>query len=258
MLKNVYLDHSYNIDQNFKFFKKLEKLGFTLEDYMVEHPGKAYCKFIRVSGTNIRKYYYLEFVSFGKGAPKLEREAGLSFGYKENLERYFKKIKTKLPASFDHKNYQWKENSTDRLPGWNMLTFKKRPIKNTFTWFTEYEPNPHVKRPTKVPVHKNGVCGIHGIVLSLTPVAKKNLEIILGKKVKDKIKLGDGTIIYIENGKKDRYKSIILYARNLKKVRQVVGRAGTDEIFQGSEVVRIDPSLYEKSLSWNLLIKEAL
>lgn len=256
MFKNIYLDHSYNCDQNFKFFKKLEKLGFTLDKQFVEHPGKAFCKFIMLKGYNKRKKYYLEFVSFGKGAPLIEKEAGLSFGYQENLEKYFKKIKTKLPSTFTHKNYAWKANSVDRLPGWNMLNFKKRPIQNTFTWFTEYEPHAKKQKMAKIPKHKNGVESIHGILLSLTPKSKKNLETILGKKIKDKVELNDGTFIYVESGKTDRYKSIIVNAQSLKKVKKVVGKSGKSEMFHGQEVVRIDPPVYEKSLSWNLLIRE--
>lgn len=57
MKKQIYLDHSYTIDQNFKFHKKLEKLGFILDKVMVEHPGKAYCKFISLHGKNKRKRY---------------------------------------------------------------------------------------------------------------------------------------------------------------------------------------------------------
>jgi hypothetical protein len=78
---------------------------------------------------------------------------------------------------------------------------------------------------------------------------------ILGKKIKERVDFKDGTVIYIEPGKKDRYKSIIVCARDLGKVKKIVGRSGKVEMFQGSEVVRIDPPLYDKSLSWNLLIK---
>ena len=111
------------------------------------------------------------------------------------------------------------------------------------------------KKIPKVPNHKNGVTTIHGIVLVLTPKSKKNLETILGKKIKERVEFKDGTVIYIEPGKKDRYKSIIVCARDLGKVKKIVGRSGKVEMFQGSEVVRIDPPLYDKSLSWNLLIK---
>ena len=46
MNKKVFIDHCYNIDQGHKFFKKLEVLGFTLSKSTMEHPGKAFCKFI--------------------------------------------------------------------------------------------------------------------------------------------------------------------------------------------------------------------
>ncbi len=53
MENQIYLYHRHNIDQNFRFYKKLEKLGFILDEGMVEHPGK-----------NKWNKYYLEFVSF--------------------------------------------------------------------------------------------------------------------------------------------------------------------------------------------------
>ena len=47
MFKKINLDHCYNEDPNFKFFKKLGKMGFNLEPGVVEHPGKAFCKLLR-------------------------------------------------------------------------------------------------------------------------------------------------------------------------------------------------------------------
>lgn len=256
MKRQIYLDHSYNIDQNFRFYKKLEKLGFILDEGMVEHPGKAYCKFISLHGKNKRNRYYLEFVSFGKGAPLIEKEPGLSFGYSKNLESYFKKINKKIPAKFSHKNYNWKENSVDRLPGWNMLNFKKPPLKNIFTWFTEYEPRPNMK-VKKVPKHKNTVNGIHGIRLELTNSSKKKLEIILGQKLNEKFDMGDGTIIYIQKAKVDRFASVIVTCQSLKVAKNKIGRSGRKSLFEGNEAITISPPNYEKSLGWNLVLIQA-
>jgi hypothetical protein len=253
MKRQIYLDHSYNIDQNFIFYKKLEKLGFILDKEMVEHPGKAYCKFISLNGKNKRQRYYLEFVSFGKGAPLIEKEPGLSFGYNENLESFYKKINKKIPAKFSHKNYNWKENSVDRLPGWNMLNFNKPPIKNIFTWFTEYEPNRN-RKVKKVPKHKNTSTSLHGIVLELTNSSKKKLEMILGKKIDEKFDMGDETFIYIKKSKKDRFASVIVTCESLKIAKNKIGRSGLGITFEGKEAISIYPKNYENGFGWNLIL----
>jgi hypothetical protein len=43
MFKKIQLDHCYNEDKNFAFFKKLGNMGFNLLPDVVEHPGKAFC-----------------------------------------------------------------------------------------------------------------------------------------------------------------------------------------------------------------------
>ena len=162
MDKKIFIDHCFNVDQNHRFFKKLERLGFTLDKHMMEHPGKAYCKFIVFKGENPRQRFYLEFVSIGKGGIPFHTP-GLSLGYESHLAKFHKKINKLLPGKFWHKNFSWKENSQDHLPGWNFIEFKTPIIKNINIWFTEYEFEKKRKK-LKIPNHRNAVRSLHGII----------------------------------------------------------------------------------------------
>ena len=114
MFKKIQLDHCYSEDKNFAFLKKLSKLGFNLDPQVVEHPGKAFCKFIMLRSKNKRQKFYLEFVHIGKGGDA-EHTPGLSFSYTENLEKFSKKLSKITKVKFTHKNYQWKTNSTKQF-----------------------------------------------------------------------------------------------------------------------------------------------
>lgn len=253
MFKNVNLDHSYLEDKNFKFFKHLGKVGFNLDSEMVEHPGKAFCKFISVQSGNSKKNYYLEFIHIGKGGIE-ETVPGLSFNYLSNLEGFSKKLSKITAIDFNHKNYDWKINSTDVLPGWNMLNFKRKPIQNVFTWFTEYEPDLRKKKIKKPKVHPNSVYSIHGIKLILTKKSKKQLESILFKKLSSKNKLSDGTFLYIEEGKQDRFVTVILNCKSLKKLKNFLLKYSSS-IFEDKESVIIS-NFSKIQHMWNLTIIE--
>jgi len=253
MFKRIQLDHCYCEDKNFSFLKKLSKLGFILDSQVVEHPGKAFCKFIRLQSNNRRKKFYLEFVHVGKGGIE-EHAPGLSFSYLENLEKFSKKIGDKINVLFTHKNYEWKKNSKDRLPGWNMLSFKKPPIKNLYTWFTEYELNPlWPKKSEKVTVHPNSVYSIHGIKLSLTEKSKSNLETILCRRLKKKTFLSDGTVLYLELGKKDKFQSIILNCKSIKTAAKFFKNYETT-IFEGQNGIYVDNISVDRKVMWDIIV----
>lgn len=253
MNQKIFVDHCYNVDQGHKFFKKLGKLGFTLDKNIMEHPGKAYCKFIIFKGDNPRKRFYLEFVSIGKGGSAF-LTPGLSFGFESKLALFHKKINSKLPSKFWHKNFQWKENSQDHLPGWNFIEFNKPIIKDTNIWFTEYEISDKRKK-LKVPNHKNAISSLHGIILTVTPTSKKKLEILLGSKIKDHKVLMDGVTIYLKNGKRDQFESIILNSDNLEKSKEVIGRSGKKITILGEEMLQIQPPKNKNVPNWNLLVR---
>lgn len=255
MFSKINLDHCYTQDKNHKLFKSLEKMGFRLEPGHVEHPGKAICTFIALQSNNKRERFYLEFVHTGKGGVQ-ETVPGLSFNYKANLEGFSNTLGKKLgktnKVEFGHKNYDWLKNSVDRLPGWNFLGFKKKPINNIFTWFTEYEPHAKYKKNLKPKPHPNSVYSVHGIKLVLTAKSLLNLEKVLGKKLKTVNKMSDDSILYIEKGKKDFFESIILNCKSLKKAKAKIKKFEEVEFgkFEGVRVENIDQTM------WDIIIIE--
>ncbi|MBC7540552.1 MAG: hypothetical protein H7281_17135 [Bacteriovorax sp.] len=134
----IFLDHSYTNDDKHSFLKKLEKYGFKLSENEVEHPVKQFCRFIAFTGNPLRSYQYLEFVNVKKNGEACS-VPGVSFGYTKGLKNYFNKIKNKVAAKFEHKNYKWKEDSVSDLPGWNFVTFDKVKLKGIFPWFTIHQ-----------------------------------------------------------------------------------------------------------------------
>jgi hypothetical protein len=96
MLKDIIYDHAYTLDKGHKFLRELEKLGFTLNEQTVEHPGKAFCRFIMFSDPKRNQRQYLEFVDVrGKNQERKRQSPGLSFRFLKNLESYYKKLRKK-------------------------------------------------------------------------------------------------------------------------------------------------------------------
>lgn len=215
----IFLDHSYTNDKNHKFLKKLEKHGFKLSENEVEHPGKQFCRFIAFTGNPLRTYQYLEFVKVKNGGYDCKMP-GISFGHTKGLKNYYNKIKNKIAAGFEHKNYEWKEDSVSYLPGWNFVTFDKSIPKGIFSWFTEYEKSNSVKRKKRNKVtHPNGVQKIASFHLDVNKAGIKFFENILGKKIKDSIRLSCGTEFYFNKAKTNKLKTIHLECKNFKKLK---------------------------------------
>ncbi|OUR99504.1 hypothetical protein A9Q84_00355 [Halobacteriovorax marinus] len=256
MFKNIYFDHVNCQDDRHKFFNSLGKRGFTLSPNKTEHPGKRHCRFIMFEGDNLFKVSYLEFIRVGAGGKSYDR-AGISFGYKKKLVKFYKSISKKLTSHFTHKNYSWKENSIDKLPGWNFLNFKNIGMRSIYPWFTEYEPFDSKvgiktrKRPS-IPTHPNTVYSVHGFELTLTAKGHKSFEMILGKKLRTVNKLADGTNLYINSGRVNRCTRVILNCRNIHKARKLV-QAEEEFIFKGSEALLLrSPASSLKA--WDIVI----
>ncbi|OUR95635.1 hypothetical protein A9Q84_14115 [Halobacteriovorax marinus] len=255
MFDKIFFDHAFIEDPSHTFFKRLEKLGFILSEMKVEHPGKAHCRFIELDANTNRKLAYLEFVSVGKGGYSF-KSSGLSLGYREKLENYYKKLSKRIKVDFNHKNYDWKNNNTDHLPGWNMLTLKNPPIRNIYTWFTEYEKHPETKKKTKsAPKHPNSVYGIYGLELTLTEKGRTYLSKVLGKEIKNKMKLKDGTILFIQRGKVNRFNNIILKCKSLKKANKFIKNKESHS-FEKLEALMIENKNDFKKM-WSLIIIQA-
>lgn len=207
-------DHSFAADQNFKFRNKLGKAGFHLSDHEVEHPGKHFCRFIPFLQKSIAGYQYLEFIHTGKGG-NFENLPGISFGALSSLKKFDMQLKRSgLKSEFVHKNYNWKENSTDTLPGWNFVTFKRK--MTVYTWMTEYEPLDNGKPGKRKQVrHTNGAHKIVAFDFTMTKEDLKFYAMILGKPKNESFTLECGTKIHFKIGKKTKIDRIVIATKDL-------------------------------------------
>lgn len=246
MNKNIYFDHTFTGDQNHSFLKKLKKMGFKVNDFMVKHPN-ADCRFLYFG-----KGSYLEFIHT-PDENKILKRPGFSFGAKKNLEALFKKYKKSgLNCSFTHRNYNWHVNKKDYLPGWNFLEFKKIGFKTFYPWFTEYEPNPNSKRKFTQIKHPNCVTGIWGHEFVVNQSGRDFFRRVLGTKIQDKIILNCGTSFYFKEGRTNFHSKVILKTSNFKKTNSYIKRADLIN-FEGRDGILIEnPS--PNMLMWDLLI----
>lgn len=244
-------DHTYTNDDNYRFLKKLEKYGFKLMDSETEHPGKHFCRFIGFTENPLRRRQYIEFVKVKKNGIKITKP-GVSFGCTKELKSYFEKIKDKLPAKYEHKNYNWKEDNKNYNPGWNFVTFKKVKLKGLVPWITEYEKPANAKRKKRPRIiHPNGVQRILGLHYDLDEAGVKFFEELLGKKIKDKVKLSCGTIFHFNKAKKTKLNFIHLECKNLKKLKVDFYYDEEMKFFGNDACVINNPNMM-----WNLVITQ--
>lgn len=250
MYKEIFFDHTFNEDPGHKLHKKLGRLGFTLSEHEVEHPGKAMCRFIMVGNK------YLEFVHIGKGGIAFNKP-GISFGA-TSLMDYAKRISKKadFKVHSNHKNYDWLKNNTDYLPGWNFVNFTGTGVRAFYPWFTEYEPDPkRKKKRKKSQTHVNGVNRIIGAEFQISKTGERFFEILFGAKIKSEMTLPDGFKIYFhKNAKCNRHLANILATKSLRKTKSYMPKEMVTT-FMGQEAIRItDPK--GNSRMWDLIIIE--
>ena len=104
--------------------------------------------------------------------------------------------------------------------------------------------------------HKNAVTSLHGLILTLSALSKKNLEVLLGTKIKDQKIFKDGIILYIRDGKTDKFESIIMNSSNFNKTLEFTGRSGKIINIHDEEMIRIKPPKSKDSLNWDILIRK--
>lgn len=213
----IYFDHTFTRDDGHKLLKRMQRLGFTLNPTTVEHEGKHMCRFIMfpTQGRSSRKSQYLEFIHVPKGGERVKKP-GLMLGAIKGLEALGKKLKRSAPfdAIFTHKNYEWKTNSKDRLPGWNFLGFKNHGVRGYYTYMLEYEPSPSRKK-SKIPAHANGVYAIHAIEMGVNKVGYGFLSQVFGKKLKPSQSLVCGTKLNLFPGRHNEISRVILKSKNV-------------------------------------------
>ncbi len=246
MIKTIFFDHAYSGDQNHSFYKQLHKMGFTISEFMVKHPNSDCCFLYFGKGS------YLEFVH-NPDKNKILKKPGLSFAVRNNLEALLEKYKRiGLKCVFSHRNYNWRENNKDHLPGWNFLEFKKLGFRTFFPWFTEYEPNPNSKRKFIPVKHPNSVTGIWGHEFVINERGRDFFQGILGTKIKKKVTLDCGTVFYFKEGKNNHHSKVILKTKNIKKTSSFMKGADTIS-FDGRDGILIrNPS--KEQWMWDILI----
>lgn len=247
MNKKIYFDHTYTGDQNHKFWKKLGKLGFILHTKKAEHPD-AVCQFIM-----FEKPGYLEFAHC-LDRSSIDTRPGFSFGIENDLKTFFNKLRRKnINCSFSHRNYNWKENSEDDLPGWNFLNFKNTGIRTFYPWITEYQSSPAGKVKVKNSFsHPNGVTHVIGHEFVINNAGEKFFGQILGTKIKDQITLSCGRVLYFKRGRTCYHSKVILKSKNMENTKLYIPNM-KGIIFDDKEVLLIsNPSPYKRM--WDIII----
>ena len=161
---------------------------------------------------------------------------GLSFRANEPLEGYFKtceKRLTHLEPIFIHRNYSWKTNSEDRLPGWNYLNFEKRVLPKTEFWITEFQ-NREVGNKVRTGVnlfreHPNTANTLVGVVFRQEGVAPL-LQILGAEPNTQRVILGaHGVTLYFDGDdilpevKEGSVQALILQADDRNEFSRVSG-----------------------------------
>lgn len=211
----IYFDHCFTNDPKHRFLKRLEKSGFILKPETVEHPGQAFCRFIMFgtgTGAN-KKFQYLEFVD--QRGKKKQYNEGLLLGFSRGLEGFAKKLSRSVDVQVFHKNYAWKENSRDRLPGWNFVSFKNLAFRTLPTYFIEYEPSP-TRKKRKAPNHPNGVHSIIAVELNVNAPGKSFFKKILDISSGDSRKHGS-TRFNLISAPRNEIHRVILKCKNIDK-----------------------------------------
>lgn len=193
----------------------------------------------------------MEFVHVGKGGVKVTKP-GLSLGSKSSLEKFNKTLMSKgLKTNFIHKNYEWKKDSTSRLPGWNFITFPKHK-SDIYTWLTEYEASSKRKNKKQLPKHKNNIQRFVGLTAELGLQDLKLLTTMFGLPKHNVFKLKDGFEIHFTKAKKSRILDVIFEVPDLKKY---ITKFKWDEltVSHGAPGVRINNNT--KNM-WNVIIRQ--
>ena len=194
-------DHCYMTDQEHSLHSRLKEKIFANSGREVEHPGTQFCRFFMTSNSaaiSASKLQYLELIDIRDWQAFLKvkgheqytdgRWPGLSFTVDCGLEDFYNAQKDNLEEfgpTFYHKNFAWKKDSVNRLPGWNFLTFDKDPIEHLYIWFTEYETDPskqdHITELNNNCIHPSSIASVREFVFDLNQEQKKCLEKILAR-----------------------------------------------------------------------------
>lgn len=277
-------DHCYNKILDPKLFDQLKERGFWGRDEAVNHPGSLTCRFLAFP---LRKEFngrslgsYLEFCAvadinalrqkvLNETGKSVSDESfllrpGLSLRYAGKLEELFERLRNELPKldlEFEHRNYDWQANATERRLGWNFLRFKEDPIPGMYLWVTEYERSPNQPLP-QFPSFEVANGGLRLLGPVLDNQARAGLDLVasvLGAQVIDgKLSLHGDSAIYLLNeeesielrkkcfSKVSPFLAILLEVESLEKF---IGASAADYTFnfRGRQVagVRLGENMWD-------------
>jgi hypothetical protein len=247
-------DHTYMNILSPEAYLYLEKRGFTLSPDITEHPPCYQCRFLMFNNDNAFSkdlpFQYLEFVFIkslethqeslkARGVKLISIEdvlkPGVSLNASHNLESVFDRLSKEykeLKPEFEHRNYNWRENSKTKEAGWNFLNFQNPPFSKIEFWITEYEKNVNKKLPDKtVSQHANSATGILGFVWDKDFEEMKILkDMVDGEFFDDHFTFADGSKIWFQGpavddlikfDKKYPYKAVILKCDSIELFIQV-------------------------------------
>lgn len=249
-------DHAFTADPGHGFLKKLERLGFALSSRVVEHPGGSVCRFIFFNGRKKRDRVYLEFVHT-KRRDRRPIAAGFSFGTYSGLENEFKKmLRRGLNVDFYHRDYDWKEKSTQRRPGWNFVNFKNTGIRGFYPWVTEYESTPEREKRLKKPLkkHRAGDLKVSAFHFQVNAKGLAFFERLLAKKILESVTLVCGTRLYFSKGRTNKLKTVVLESENFLKTVRAMERSRERNLKIEDDLIWIPNS---DPRGWDLLIRSS-
>jgi len=221
-VSHLEFDHSYCEDPGHRFWRRLQKLGFTPEPDGTEHPGGAVCRFIvlnEAKGADAQAY--LEFVHLRGGG--FSGMAGLSFRAPGGLEKFFAKIAGDLDlgAKLTHRNYDWEKGEAERRAGWNFVHFKRKTPRACNVWLTENEiPAAKRRRKRRIVKHPIGAVSVVGAQLDLTERDRTFFEALFRGKIRDAVVLACGTELRFTPAARTRLRALVLAAKDLDRVNR--------------------------------------
>ncbi len=206
MAGHSYFDHCYRKILDEEIYFSLGNRGFLVSDRTVEHEDQQISRFIkfpkRFASPTPPRYQYLEFTVqplVNDKEQASDRQPGFSLGFTADLLGFARdnaKVIAELSGEYSHKNYDW-QNSTDRRPGWNFITFMKPLIENIYVWATEYEKRPGIPPAEIPPIHPNGVDHFLGVLWQVDATEIQALNKICNGNFSDGcLTLGDKSSIF--------------------------------------------------------------
>ena len=199
----------------------LKDRGFNLLPIEKSHPGSHLCRFLlfknptQISSSVQTQRQYLEFCevldvdsakSYFESINANQDEHFSSVFYlscNAGLSTFFHSRKNQFSnfgINFLHKNYDWKVNSEDYLPGWNFIYFKKNLVNGIQCSLAEYEHSLESNAPdASYTIHPNSVFKIMGVIWTIESEEQlQPLCQLISKQVSTgEIELDDGTKIWI-------------------------------------------------------------